>query len=253
MSLAAAPALRALHLLDLTDLAESCREPAVDELCARSQTPHGAVAAICIWPRFVTQARRRLAGSPVAIATVINFPHGGEDLERAIGDAREALRDGAREIDLVMPWKAFLAGDEKTPREMIEAVADEVGPDRVLKVILETGALAKPEAIARACRLAIRAGANFLKTSTGKTAVSATPEAAEIMLAEIRASGRPVGFKAAGGVRTLADAQAYLALADRIMGPQWASPATFRFGASGLLDALLSEIGGGPAKAEGGY
>lgn len=248
-----ATALRALHLLDLTDLSDHCREAAVDDLCQRAITPHGPVAAICIWPRFVAQARKRLAASPVKIATVINFPDGGDNIERAINDAREALRDGTDEIDVVMPWRSFLAGDEVTAREMIAALADETGPERVLKVILETGALATPEAIAAASRLAIAAGASFIKTSTGKFAISATPQAAEIMLEEIRASARPVGFKAAGGVRTLAEANSYLALADRIMGPGWATAATFRIGASSLLDALLADIDGGGGVAHGGY
>lgn len=249
---AVAAAMRALHLLDLTDLADTCREAAVDDLCTRAATPHGPVAAICTWPRFVAQARKRLAGSPVKIATVINFPDGGDAIERAINDAREALRDGADEIDLVLPWRAFLAGDAATAREMIAAVADETGPDHLLKVILETGALGTPEAIAGASRLAIAAGANFIKTSTGKFAVSATPQAAAIMLEEIRACARPVGFKAAGGVRTLAEANIYLALADRIMGPHWATPTTFRLGASSLLDALLADIDRSAAVGQGG-
>ena len=107
-----------------------------------------------------------------------------------------------------------------------------------MKVIIETGELPDRAAIDRATHFAIANGADFVKTSTGKTPVSATPEAAEIVLEAIEVSGRPVGFKASGGIRTLADAAAYLDLADRIMGPGWATPATFRFGASGLLDAL---------------
>ena len=248
-----ATALRALSLLDLTDLSDTCSETAVHQLCKRARTAHGPVAAICIWPRFVSDAKRLLAGSRVKIATVINFPKGGDNVARAIGDAHEALRDGADEIDLVMPWHAFLDDDEQSAREMIEGVAAETAAEHVLKVILETGALGSPEAIAQASRLAIASGANFIKTSTGKIAVSATPEAADIMLREIKASGRPVGFKAAGGVKTLADAEVYLALADQIMGPDWATRATFRFGASGLLDVLLAALDGGAADHKGGY
>jgi deoxyribose-phosphate aldolase len=127
---------------------------------------------------------------------------------------------------------------------LIAAVRHVVDGARVLKVILETGALGDPSAIEAASRLAIESGADFLKTSTGKTAVSATPEASEVMLNAIGAAGRPVGFKAAGGIRTLADAKLYLGLADRIMGPAWATPATFRLGASGLYDALVAAIEG---------
>ena len=124
-----------------------------------------------------------------------------------------------------------------------------------MKVILETGRLRSPENIAAASRDAIAAGADFIKTSTGKTEVSATLEAAEIMLAAIARSGRRVGFKAAGGIRTTAQAGAYLALADRIMGPDWAAPESFRFGASGLLDDLLAKLGAAnpPGPSEQGY
>lgn len=123
---------------------------------------------------------------------------------------------------------------------------------RRLKVILETGMLLSPGAIAEASRLSIEGGADFLKTSTGKTAVSATPDAAEIMLATIRESGRAVGLKVSGGVRTLADAALYLDLADRAMGAGWATPETFRIGASALYDALVAAIEGRPAVAQGG-
>jgi deoxyribose-phosphate aldolase len=245
-------ARRALQLLDLTDLADDCREAAVEKLCERAVTPYGHVAAICIWPQFVKAARARLA-RPVAVATVINFPAGGGNVMHAIEDAREALGDGADEIDLVMPYKALLRDDDVTVREMIEGVAAEVPSDKLLKVILETGALESPAMIRRASEIAIASGAHFIKTSTGKIAVSATPEAARIMLEVIKATPRPVGFKAAGGIRTLADAKAYLAIADEIMGPDWAKPATFRFGASGLLDALLAALDGRDAASSGGY
>ncbi|MCJ2059434.1 deoxyribose-phosphate aldolase [Methylobacterium sp. J-048] len=233
---AGAVARRALPLLDLTDLTETCTEPKIDALCRDARS--GGVAAICVWPRFVTQGARALEGSGIRVATVINFPAGGEDCARALDDTAEALRDGADEIDLVLPYRAFLRGDADLARDMVEAVRDTSG-SAVLKVILETGELADPDAIRRAGRLALEAGADFLKTSTGKSPVSATPEAAEAMLAEIRASGRPAGLKVSGGLRSVADAGAYLALADRIMGPDWVSAKTFRLGASSLFGALM--------------
>ncbi len=245
-------ALRALGLLDLTDLADDCRAAAVEALVDRAVTPFGHVAAICIWPQFVQAARARLRGK-VAIATVINFPAGGENVDRAVDDTREALGDGADEIDLVMPYRALMRGDENIVREMIEAVAAETAEEKILKVILETGALGTPALIEGASDIAIAAGANFIKTSTGKIAVSATPEAARIMIGAITRSKKPVGFKAAGGIRTLADAKTYLAIADEIMGPDWAKPETFRFGASGLLDALLTELSGRAGEGAGGY
>ena len=250
---AQATARRALGLLDLTDLSETCSQLAIDKLCHRAVTPHGKVAAICIWPQYIRHAAGLLKGSGVKIATVINFPKGGTDIDRALEDTHEALRDGADEIDLVMPYHAFLQGDEAALRDMVSAIADATAPRHVLKVILETGALSRPELILRASQLAIAAGANFIKTSTGKIPVSATPEAAKIMLHAIKASGQPVGFKAAGGVRSVEDAALYLGLADEIMGPGWASPATFRFGASGLLDALLAILTGSSVASKEGY
>lgn len=237
---AGAVARRALPLLDLTDLTETCTETKIDALCRDARA--GGVAAICVWPHFVAQGARALEGSGIRVATVINFPAGGEDCARATDDTAEALRDGADEIDLVLPYRAILRGDAAAARDMVEAVRDTCGA-AVLKVILETGELADPDTIRRAGRLALEAGADFLKTSTGKSPVSATPEAAEAMLAEIRAGGREggraAGLKISGGLRSVADAGAYLALADRIMGPDWVSPKTFRLGASSLFGALI--------------
>ena len=237
-------AARALATLDLTDLSDGCTEPAVASLLRRARTKHGDVAAVCIWPQFVSQAAEALRGSAVKIATVINFPQGGEDIERAVEDAAEALRDGAHEIDLVIPYKALMRGDEKLVGEMVSAVRDRIPKGCHLKTILETGALREAGLIGKASEIAIAHEAHFIKTSTGKTPVSATPEAARVMLETIKASGKNVGFKASGGIRTLADAELYLGLADQIMGPGWASPATFRFGASGLLDVLLARLDG---------
>ena len=240
----AATAQRALRCLDLTDLSETCSEHAIDDLCARALTPHGPVAAICIWPQFVGRARAPLKGTPVSIATVVNFPGGGEDVDRVTDDVSEALGDGAQEIDIVLPYEAVRRGDLNVASEMVAAVRDVVDQGRRLKVILETGELADPRLIETASRIAIEAGADFIKTSTGKTPVSATPDAVEIMLEAIRQSGRPVGLKPSGGIRTVQDAALYLGLADRIMGPGWATPQTFRLGASSLYDALVAAIEG---------
>jgi len=243
-------AIRALKLLDLTELGDGCREDHVETLIQKAQTEHGPVAAICIWPQFVSIARRRLEGSPIRIATVINFPKGGEDVERAIDDTTEALKDGADEIDLVMPWRALLAGDEAIARSMIAEVHDAIDGEARLKVILETGMLPDAAAIRRAADLAIESGADFIKTSTGKTERSATPDAVRTMLEAIKSADRTVGLKPSGGIRTIADASFYLGLVDEAMGPVWVSPSTFRFGASGLYDALIDAIEGRAAGAD---
>ncbi len=239
----AAFARRAIALLDLTDLSNGLDEAGVERLCAGAVTPLGPVAAVCLWAGFVPQARRLLRGTPVRIATVVNFPAGEDDVMRAADEARYALLDGADEIDVVLPWRALAAGRQEVVGALLGAVRAVVPPGKMLKTILETGELKTPALIRAAARIAIGTGADIIKTSTGKTSVSATPEAVRLMLEEIRASGRPVGLKPSGGIRTADDARAYLALADEIMGPGWATPETFRFGASGLLDALLVEGG----------
>lgn len=236
-------AKRALALLDLTDLGDAASETAALSLCARAMARPVPVAAVCIWPRFVAAARKALAGSPVRIATVVNFPAGGGVAAPVVAETTKAVADGADEIDLVMPWRDFLAGDADSARAMVAAVKAACGAAR-LKVILETGEYPGLEQVRSASDLAIAAGADFIKTSTGKTAHSASLAAAETMLAAILASGRPVGLKPSGGIRTLADAKAYLDLADGIMGPGWARPQTFRFGASGLHQALLDTVAG---------
>lgn len=237
-------ARRALSLIDLTDLTDQCSEAAITTLCTKAQTPHGPVAAVCIWPQFVALTKRLLAGSNISVATVVNFPQGGTNLLRVLDDMSECLDDGADEIDFVMPYVAFLSGDEAVAGEMIQALKDALEPQHKLKVILETGAYPDQDSILRASRLAIAHGADFIKTSTGKTPVSATPEAVATMLAAIRQAERPVGIKPSGGIRTVADAGIYLELADKIMSPDWANPATFRFGASGLLDAVIDALEG---------
>ena len=246
-------ARRAIALLDLTDLAEDASAAGLDALCARALLPPIPVAAVCVWPRFVARARTRLAGTRVRIATVVNFPAGDAPVEAVVTDVRAALADGADEIDLVLPWRAFLAGESEGPRALVAAVKAACG-DSTMKVILETGEYPDQQQVEAAAALAIAAGADFIKTSTGKTARSATPEAVRSMLGVIAASGRPVGLKPSGGIRSLADAGVYLALADTVMGEHWARPETFRFGASGLHQVLLDAIAGhGASQASGPY
>ncbi|WP_333823507.1 deoxyribose-phosphate aldolase [Pinisolibacter sp.] len=250
---AKAVAARALPLIDLTDLGDAATEDGARDLCARAVTPHGSVAAVCLWPRFVAVAKEALAGTGVKIATVVNFPAGGEDTGAAETETAQAIADGADEIDLVMPYRTFLVGRPGFAESQIVRVKRICEGRAALKVILETGEIGDPEKIRAAADLALAAGADFVKTSTGKVAVNATPRAAEILIEAIHASGRPAGFKAAGGIRTVAEAAVYLDLADRIMGPGWISPGTFRFGASGLLGDVLAALGGGSAATSTGY
>ncbi|MGY6587641.1 MAG: deoxyribose-phosphate aldolase [Wenzhouxiangella sp.] len=255
-SLAAAE--RILPLLDLTSLNEGETEADILALCRRACTPHGPVAAVCLWPRWVSLASRTLSMSPsgktIKVATVVNFPHGATDVDWMCAEVDLALRDGADEIDLVFPYRALMAGDTQTGFEMVSLCRQRL-EGQALKVILETGELAQPELIRQASGIAIEAGADFLKTSTGKVPVNATLDAARELLKAIKDSGASVGFKAAGGIRTTAEAAAYLSLADELLGPDWARPGCFRFGASSLLDDLLETLGGNtPATSAGpGY
>lgn len=244
---------RALGLLDLTDLNDDCTEDAVKALCARASTDHGTVAAVCIWPKFVPVAREALKDTGVRIATVANFPNGASDADAAAAQVEKAFADGADEVDVVIPWRALLAADREPVAKVVSACKARTPEGRVLKVILETGELFSEPMIRNAARIAVESGADFLKTSTGKVAINATPEAAEILIGEIRDAGRPIGFKAAGGIRSVHDAATYLAIADRLMGPDWATAETFRFGASGLLDSLIAVIEGRADESPEGY
>lgn len=244
-----AVASRALALLDLTDLADDATEAGARRLCERAETPFGTVAAVCLWPRFVSVATDMLRDCDAKVATVVNFPAGGEDTGAVVAETERAIADGADEIDLVIPWRALRDGRPGFAETQISRVRRVLPKGVLLKVILETGALETPALIGLAADVALAAGADFLKTSTGKTPIGATPEAAGILLKRIARAGRPVGFKASGGIRTLEDAARYLALADLILGDHWVQPATFRFGASGLLDVLVSTLKGAPVPA----
>jgi deoxyribose-phosphate aldolase len=182
----------------------------------------------------------------VRVAAVANFPDGSTDLQRALADTERIVQAGAHEVDVVLPYRALLAGDDKTCVELLRAVR-RACEGLTLKVILETGELREPSWMQRASRLALAEGADFLKTSSGKTPVSATPEAARCLLGEIAgdagARGR-VGFKAAGGIRTVADAARYIDLVDEWLGPHALAATRFRIGASALLGDIERVLGG---------
>ncbi len=241
-------ARRALACLDLTSLNDADTEADVARLCERAQGRHGAVAAVCVWPRFAAFARRALPAH-IAVAAVANFPDGSADVARAVRDAGAIVQSGAQEVDVVLPFARLVAdapGAEAAVAELLAAVR-RACPQLVLKVILETGVLASDARITRAARLALAAGADFLKTSTGRTAVSATPRAAQQMLdaiaADAQAAGR-VGLKASGGIRSVADAAVYLGLCEAAWGAQALQPRRFRIGASSLLNDIEAVLDG---------
>ena len=236
----------ALSCLDLTSLNDNDGQAQVAALCERAAATasRGAVAAVCVWPRLARFARAQ-APNQVAVAAVANFPDGSSDVQRAIRDTAEIVQAGAQEVDLVLPYRSLLAGDLNACQRVLEAVR-RACEGLILKVILETGELREPGFIEQAARLALDAGADFLKTSSGKTPVSATPQAAQLMLRSIandaQARGR-VGFKASGGIRSVADAALYLELVANQLGAEALLPARFRIGASGLLNEIEIALG----------
>ncbi len=243
-------ARRAIPLIGLTSLNDDDTEDRITKLCGAARTPFGPVAAVCIYGRFVRTAKRQLDGSGIRVVAVANFPAGTASVTDTSKEVRELLTAGADEVDVVLPYRQILAGNERPAVDLLAAVREICGPKVTLKAILETGAYAEDRAkLTAAAELAIRGGANFIKTSTGKISVGATPFAATCILETIRRVGAKVGFKASGGIHTAAQAAQYLELADRIMGPGWATPATFRFGVSGLLDDLLAKLKPSPRSA----
>lgn len=225
----------AIGLLDLTDLSDDATEDGARQLCDRAVA--AGVAAVCVWPAFVSTSVIRLAGTDVRVATVVNFPSGAETVEHVVAMTNTARAAGADEIDVVLPYRAMWAGDDAHAAAVLDGVREATGTG-VVKVIIESGEQPDHSAVRAAARFAVDHGADFVKTSTGKTNTSATLDAAGTILGVIAAADRPVGLKVSGGVRTAVDADAYLDLVTQTMGADWIGPATFRFGASALLDAL---------------
>lgn len=239
-----------LSLLDLTNLNDDCTDKDIETLLERAHTPYGTPAAICIWPRFVSLARQMLGPDHlIKIATVVNFPGGNMSISTVEEETEQAIRDGADEIDLVIPYAKLKAGNEWAVSEMVHAVRFLCREPVLLKVILETGELGDAGLIRKAAELAIAEGADFIKTSTGKAKINATLEAADIMLGVIRQTDRRVGIKPAGGISSVRDAQLYLSLAETVMGEGWVMPTTFRFGASGLLNDIQAVLDGKQSNA----
>lgn len=235
----------ALGLMDLTTLNDNDTNEIVASLCQQAKTSVGETAAICIYPQFIPAAKealKNLKASNIKIATVTNFPHGNQDIAKAVTQTQKAVELGADEVDVVFPYRALIAGNSQVGFDLVSACKQACGDDVLLKVIIESGELKTPELIKLASELSIDAGVDFIKTSTGKVAINATLESADIMLNVIKNKNPNVGFKAAGGVRMASDAKEYLDLAVKIMGSDWINARHFRFGASSLLADLLSTL-----------
>ena len=242
----------AVAVMDLTTLEGSDTPGKVEALCSKARRPDPSdpqvppVAAVCVYPSLVPTAKRALAGAPVNVASVATaFPSGQASLAVRLGDVADAVEAGADEVDMVINRGAFLAGRLQEVFEEVVLVKQACGDAR-LKVILETGELGTLDNVRRASVLAMAAGADFVKTSTGKIQPAATLPVALVMCEAVRdfhdRTGRMVGFKPAGGVRTAKQAIQHLVVVAETLGPDWLTPQWFRLGASSLLNDCLMQL-----------
>jgi len=242
----------AVSMMDLTTLEGKDTAGKVRQLCQKALRPLdsdpsiGPCAAICVYPNHVATAKAMLQGSSVKVASVATaFPSGQSPLDIKLDDVRRAVDFGADEIDMVIDRGAMLVGDYAKVYDEIAATKEACGSAH-LKVILETGELGSYDMVRKASEIGIAAGGDFIKTSTGKIQPAATPPVTLVMLETIRdhyyATGRRIGMKPAGGVRTAKQALQYLVLLKETLGDAWLTPDLFRFGASALLNDVLMQL-----------
>ncbi len=241
----------AVSMLDLTTLEGADTPGKVRHLCTKAVCPAPempeipSVAAVCVYPSLVAVAREALAGTGVKTASVATgFPAGQVSIEAKLRDTADAVAAGADEIDMVISREAFLAGDDTRVMREIAQIKDAASGAH-LKVILETAELGSYDHVRHASLLAMQAGADFIKTSTGKASAGATPGVCLVMLEAIREyadrTGQIVGFKAAGGVSTSKAALHRLVLVKETLGDEWLTPSRLRIGASSVLNDLLGQ------------
>lgn len=242
----------AVQMMDLTTLEGKDTPGKVRAMCAKALLPLetdptiGPTAAVCVYPNLVPVAKKALEGSRVQVASVATaFPSGQSPLEIKLDDVRRAVEMGADEIDMVIDRGALLAGDYRKVFDEIAATKEACGRAH-LKVILETGELGTYDLVRKASEIGIAAGGDFIKTSTGKVTPAATPAVTLVMLEAIRehyqATGRKIGMKPAGGIRTAKQALHYLVIVKETLGDAWLTPDLFRFGASVLLNDVLMQL-----------
>lgn len=239
-----------IRFLDYTSLGQ-CDTPQsieriVDDAVSLYERGYDRVASVCVYPSLVESVGLALGDSPIGITAVCGaFPSGQTYIEVKMLEVAMAIENGADEIDIVMNVGAMLQGDEDLVSSEIMTLKEEIGDDALLKVILETGTLDSDELIYRASMVAMNAGADFIKSSTGKTEFGITPEAAATMCRAIKdyfqASGRRIGFKASGGIHTSDQAMIYYDIVGQILGEEWQVPGLFRLGASKLLSNLTDD------------
>ncbi len=242
----------ALNMIDLTTLEGKDTEGKVKQMCYKAQHPHDelpglpTVAAVCVYPTFVKLAKKELGNSGVKVASVATaFPSGQSTMEVKISDTRFAVDNGADEVDMVISRGEFLSGNYNFVFDEIAEIKNACGPAR-LKVILETGELSTLDNVRRASEIAMRAGADFIKTSTGKISPAATQPVTLVMLEAIRdyyyETGIMIGMKPAGGISTAKIGLQYLVMLRETLGNAWMNNEWFRFGASSLANDILMQL-----------
>ncbi len=229
-----------ISLLDLTSLNEDDTNERIEALCHDAVSADVNVAAVCVYSQFVTLVKNTLS-APIEIATVVNFPHAKDSQDSVLAETTQALKDGANEIDLVLPYHDISSGNTDNALAMVKAVKSACAEKNAcLKVIIESGAFEQVEHIELAAQVALDGGADFIKTSTGKIAVGATAEAVEAICRVIKNNNAQdrVGIKMSGGVRSVADANTYLDIIEKHFGKEWINKKRVRIGASSLLNDI---------------
>ncbi|GAA0859298.1 deoxyribose-phosphate aldolase [Aliiglaciecola litoralis] len=239
-------AQKIISLIDLTSLSGNETLADVIQICQSAMTPYGNTAAVCVYPNYVQTAKNFLAAKgckKMKVATVVNFPSGQQSIKKVVADTQLAIKHGADEIDIVLPYHDLITGNVDSVTTMLSACKQACTEKAALKVIIESGELGTPELVKAACQLSLNNGADFIKTSTGKVPVNATLEAATWILESIKESGnKQVGIKISGGVKTYEQAVEYLTLTQKIMGDHWIDSDHVRFGASSLLMDVMTHI-----------
>ena len=230
-----------IEVIDLTSLSDEDTSLSTQSLCKEVTTPWGEVAAVCVLPPFVSKAREDLSSTNVKVATVANFPSGTSTFKTVIDAIAVNVEQGADEIDVVVPYQAYLNGERESVNQFVQRCKLTCG-DRILKIILETGKFSAVSDIYQLSLCALQSGADFIKTSTGRISVGATEQAVTAMLLAIKQhlaqSGQLKGLKVSGGIRQVNQAQAFMELCVTEFGWEYISPKTFRIGASSLLSVL---------------
>jgi len=235
------PCLQLISLIDATNLDEQATEQDMIKLCQLVKSAPTYIASICVYPKWIHAVNDFFKTKPVTITTVINFPKSNLDSKTLEKEIKQAIELGADEIDIVFPYETFDPKNTAPTLAFLQAAKQACG-DHVLKVIIESGEAPSAKWIEQATLCVVNSGANFVKTSTGKTTTGATTEAVRTIAYTLHEADRPCGLKISGGVRTIEQAQTYIKIVESILSPSFIEPEWFRFGASSLLKSCIETI-----------